>query len=122
MKKLIAAILALAVFAPAAAAASRFVKVSPGSVAAGQSVRVYGTVTSCPTRNKVTITSKAFKGAKHTFAHVPALLLKQNRQHKFSGNVTLTSTLMAGNYTVTARCGGGSIFGHTKLTVTPGFY
>jgi hypothetical protein len=122
LKKLIAAILALAVFAPAAAAATHFVKVSPTTVAAGLKVRVYGTVSGCPTRDQVIITSKAFKGAtRHSFAHVPALFLKQNKQHKFSSNVTLKTTIMAGNYTVSGRCGGGN-FAHTKLTVTPGYY
>jgi hypothetical protein len=122
LKKLIGAIAALGILAPAAGAASHFVKVSPSSTAAGQQVRVYGTVTGCQQHDQVIITSRAFKGAtKHKFAGVPALLLKQNAQHKFSAKVKIKQAVMAGNYKVSGRCGGGT-FGHTTLTITPPFY
>jgi len=44
MKKLIAALVGLAVFAPAAMASSNFLKVSPGKVAVGKTVTVSGSV------------------------------------------------------------------------------
>ena len=80
MKKLIVAIVGLAVLAPAALAASssHFLKVSPSKAAQGQTVTVSGSVDhGCQighTGNGATIFSKAFKGAtKHNFAGVPSV-------------------------------------------------
>lgn len=124
MKKLIAALVALAVFAPTALASSHFVKVSPSKVAAGKTITVSGSVgTGCQTGHKgdtAIIFSKAFKGAtKRTFAGVPSVSasLSSSKTGAFSVKVNLSKSLKAGNYSVGGRCGGGN-FGSATLKVT----
>ena len=124
MKKLIAALVALAAFAPSALAASHFVKVSPGKVSPGQTVTVSGSVDhGCQighNGNTATIFSKAFKGAtKHSFAGVPAVSasLAKSKNGAFSIKVTLSPNVKPSKYSVTGRCGGGN-FGSTTLKVT----
>ena len=128
MKKLIVAIVGLAVLAPAALAASssHFLKVSPSKAAQGQTVTVSGSVDhGCQIgRNGdgATIFSKAFKGAtKHNFAGVPSVSasLAKSTDGKFSVKVTLSSNVEPGKYSVGGRCGGGN-FGSTTLKVTSG--
>ncbi len=125
MKRFIAALAAFAIFAPAALAASHYLKVSPSTVTAGKTVRLYGSVgTGCAKGDQVTITSKAFRGAtKHEFAGLPAVLTKVGKNHRFSVRVTIRTSIRAGSYHVGGRCGGGS-FGAATLRVTsgPGFY
>ncbi len=125
MKKLIAAVVALAVFAPAAfAASSHFVKVSPGNANPGQGVKISGSVgNGCQIGHSgdvATIYSKAFKGAtKRKFAGVPSISasLAKSKNGSFSVKLTLSPNLRAGTYTVSGRCGGGN-FGSTKLKVS----
>ncbi|HEY4828830.1 MAG TPA: hypothetical protein VIH85_18805 [Solirubrobacteraceae bacterium] len=125
MKKLIAAIVALAIFAPAAVAASQSLKVTPGKVAAGKTVTVSGSVGSgCQTGqtgDTAIIISRAFKGAKHagTFAGVPSesISLANSSNGSFSTKIKLAKKLKAHKYTITGRCGGGN-FGSTPLRVT----
>ena len=130
MKKLIAALVGLAAFAPAALASSHFVKVSPGKANPGQTVTVSGSVDhGCQIGHKgdtATIFSKAFKGAtKHSFAGVPAVSasLAKSTTGAFSIKVTLSQNVQPGNYSLGGRCGGGN-FGSTTLKVTrlPGGY
>lgn len=131
MKKLIAALVGLAVFAPAALAASHFVKVSPRNARPGEKVKVTGSVgTGCQTGHKgdsVTIISKAFKGAtKHSFAGVPSVSasLRRSKNGSFSVKVKISRKVKNGTYAVTGRCGGGT-FGTAKLKVSrpaPSFY
>lgn len=123
MKKLVAALVALAVAAPTALAASHFVKVSPSKTKAGKTVKVFGSVgNGCQTGHKgdvAIIFSRAFKGAtKQSFASVPAVYasLSKSKNGAFSFKVKLSSKLKAGTYSVSGRCGGGN-FGSTKLTV-----
>jgi hypothetical protein len=125
VKKLIAALVALAVFAPAAlAASSHFVKVAPGSVAQGKTVTVSGSVgNGCQTNHQgdaATIISKAFKGAtKKNFAGVPSVSasLAKSKNGSFSIKVKLAKNVKTGKYSVSGRCGGGN-FGSTTLKVT----
>ncbi len=119
MKKLIAALLALAVFAPAALAASHFVKLAPSTVKAGKTVRVYGSVgTGCGRTDPAIVFSRAFKGAtRRDWAGVPALYLKQNKHGDFSARVTIRKAIKPGRYHVGGRCGGGN-FGSATLKVT----
>lgn len=120
MRKLIAALCAVAVFAtPAAFAFSHFVKISPNTVTAGKTVRVSGTVgMGCGGTDQVIVLSRAFKGSTtHEFASVPALFLRQDAHHNFSAQVTIKKSIRAGTYTVGGRCGGGN-FGGTILKVT----
>jgi hypothetical protein len=124
VKKLIAALVALAVFAPAAFAASNSLKVTPGKVAVGKTVTVSGSVgNGCQTGQKndaATIISKAFKGAtKSNFAGVPSVSasLANSKNGSFSIKVKLSKKLKAGTYSVGGRCGGGN-FGTASLKVT----
>ena len=132
MKKLIAALVGFAAFAPAALASSHFIKVSPAKAAQGNTVTVSGSVDhGCGIGHKgdsATIISKAFKGAtKKTFAGVPAVSasLAHSTDGTFSVKVTLSTTVNPGKYSVSGRCGGGN-FGSTTLKVTspplPGQY
>ncbi|MBV9001646.1 MAG: hypothetical protein JO304_21495 [Solirubrobacterales bacterium] len=124
MKKLIAALVGLAVFAPAAMASSHFLKVSPGKVAAGKTVTVSGSVgNGCQvghTGDVATIFSKAFKGAtKQNFAGVPSVSvsLTHSTSGAFSTKLKLSKNVKPGKYSVGGRCGGGN-FGTTTLKVT----
>ena len=128
MKKLIVAIVGLAVSAPGALAASpsHFLKVSPSKAAQGQTVTVSGSVDhGCQighTGDVATIISKAFKGAtKHKFAGVPSVSasLAKSKDGKFSVKVTLASNVKTGRYSVGGRCGGGN-FGSATLKITSG--
>jgi hypothetical protein len=136
LKKLIVALVGLAVFAPGALAASHFVKVSPGKVRRGKTVTVSGSVgTGCQighTGDVATIFSRAFKGATtHNFAGVPAVSasLAKSTDGTFSIKVKINKNLKPGKYNVGGRCGGGN-FGSTTLRVTkasssgnlPGYY
>ena len=127
MKKLIVAVVGLAIFAPGAlAASSHFVSVTPKKAAQGQTVTVSGSVGhGCQIGHKgdaATIISKAFKGAtKHKFAGQPSVSasLAKSKKGKFSVKVTLSSNVKPAKYTVTGRCGGGN-FGTTTLKVVSG--
>jgi hypothetical protein len=128
MKKLIVAVVGLAVVAPGAFAASpsHFLKVSPSKAAQGQTVTVSGSVDhGCQIGHKgdaATIFSKAFKGAtKHNFAGVPSISasLAKSTNGTFKVKITLASNVKPAKYSVGGRCGGGN-FGTTTLKVTSG--
>jgi hypothetical protein len=131
MKKLFAALAALAVLAPAAtAAASHYLKVSPTTVTRGNTVKVSGAVGSgCATGHNgdvATVYSRAFAGAtKKEFAGVPAFFVSLPKNGKFSFTVRIKSSVKKGSYHIGGRCGGGN-FGSATLKVTvpqgPGFY
>jgi hypothetical protein len=123
VKKLIAALVGLAVFAPSALAASHFLKVTPAKVAPGKTVTVSGSVgTGCQIGHKAdaaTIFSNAFKGATKTnFAGVPSVSasLANSTNGSFSIKVKLAKKVKTGKYSVGGRCGGGN-FGTTTLKV-----
>lgn len=124
MKKLIAALVGLAVCAPGAlAASSHFLKVSPGNIAAGKTVTVSGSVGhGCQIGRKgdsATIMSRGFKGAtKRNFAGVPSVSasLAASKNGTFSIKVKLAKHLKAGKYSVSGRCGGGN-FGSASFKV-----
>jgi hypothetical protein len=128
MKKLIVAVVGLAVFAPGALAASssHFLKVTPSKAAQGKTITVSGSVGhGCQIGHKsdsATIFSKAFKGAtKHNFAGVPSVSasLAKSKNGSFSVKVTLSNSVKPGKYSVGGRCGGGN-FGTTTLKVVSG--
>jgi hypothetical protein len=121
MKKLIAALAGLAVFAPAAMASSHFLKVSPGKTNPGKTITISGSVGhGCGIGrwgDTATIYSGAFKGAtKHTFAGVPSVSvsLAKSKTGAFSFKLKLSRKVKKGTYNVSGRCGGGK-FGSTKL-------
>jgi hypothetical protein len=123
LKKLIAALVGLAVFAPSALAASHFIKVTPGKVAPGKRITISGSVgNGCQVGHKgdsATLFSKGFKGAtKHNFAGVPSISvsLAKSKNGSFSTKLKLSKSLKKGTYTVGGRCGGGN-FGSAKFKV-----
>jgi len=120
MKKLLAVLAVLAFAAPAAVAATKAsVKVSPATVKAGKTVRVYGSVgTGCAKGDAVTLYSKAFKGSKHEFAGIPAVFAKQDKHHNFSIHVAIEKTVKKGSYTIGGRCGGGNLGSAATLKVS----
>jgi hypothetical protein len=125
LKKLIAAFVALAAFAPAAlASSSHFLKVSPAKANPGKTVTVSGSVgNGCQVGHKAdaaTIFSNAFKGATKTnFAGEPSVSasLTKSTNGSFSIKVKLNKNVKTGTYSVGGRCGGGN-FGTTTLKVT----
>jgi hypothetical protein len=125
LKKLVAALVGIAAFAPAALASpSHFLKVSPGQASTGDTVTVSGSVDhGCQIGHKsdtATIMSKAFKGAtRHSFAGVPSVSasLAKSTNGAFSIKVRLGQNVKPGKYSVTGRCGGGN-FGAATLKVT----
>ena len=129
MKKLIAALVCLAAFAPAALAATspHYLKVSPGSTNAGQTIKLSGSIrhTGCPTGHKtdaVTLYSKAFQGiTKSKYKGVPSISVPRTKKGvaTFTKSVTLNINLSSGTYTITGHCGRSTTFGTTKVTVTP---
>ena len=119
MKKLMGALIVLAMFAPAtpAGAVAHFIKVEPTVVEPGHIIRVFGTVGGCPVGSSATLISTAFKGAtKEEFAGVPSVNAKVRKGFKFSVKVTLSKGLKPGKYQIGGRCGGGA-FGSAKLRV-----
>jgi hypothetical protein len=129
LKKLIAALVCLAAFAPAALAATspHFLKVSPSSTNAGQTIKLSGSIshTGCPTGHKtdaVTLYSKAFQGiTKSKYKGVPSLSVPRTKKGvaTFTKSVTLDINLSSGTYTITGHCGRSTTFGTTKIKVTP---
>lgn len=122
-KKLVAVTAVLAIAAPVALGAAHFVKVSPGTVKAGEKVTVSGSVgNGCEVGHKgdsATIYSFAFKGSTgQDFAGVPAVFASLDKHGKFSFKITINKKKVAkGKYPVSGRCGGGH-FGSTTLNVT----
>ena len=129
MKKLIAALICLAAFAPAALAATSFhyLKVSPSQTNAGDTIKLTGSIshTGCPTghkRDAVTLYSKAFQGVTKTkYKGVPSILVPTTKKGKatFSKRVKLSINLNTGKYTITGHCGRRTTFGTTKVEVAP---
>lgn len=125
MKKLIAALVALAVCAPSAlAATTHSLSVSPSKTNPGKTVTISGSVDhGCQIGHKndvATIYSKAFAGiTKKNFAGVPSISvsLAKSKTGTFSTKVTLSKKLKTGAYSVGGRCGGGK-FGSATLKVS----
>jgi hypothetical protein len=124
VKKLIAALVALAVLAPAAlASSSHFLTVSPSKVRRGKTVTISGSVAGgCQTGHQgdvAIIFSRAFKGATtHRFAGIPSISVSLARSIHggFSTKLNISRKVNPGKYFVTGRCGGGN-FGSTTLRI-----
>jgi hypothetical protein len=126
VKKLFAAfVVVFAIAAPAALAASHFIKVSPSTVKRGHKVTVSGAVGGgCAVGKKgddATVYSKAFKGStKDDFAGVPAVNAPLSKKGTFSFKITINAKkVKKGTYSIGGRCGGGN-FGSATLKVTWG--
>jgi hypothetical protein len=112
----IATVAAFWVVAPAVAAPSASIQVSPTSQQAGGSVRVSGT---CEANTSGFALSHAFlHDATHDFAGVGAAPFTTNATGAFAVTASIPASIPAGTYTVSARCGGGNIGVTATLVVT----
>ena len=103
-------------FAAPAAAAAPTLAVHPGSVSAGGSVQVTG---SCEANTTGYAISHAFlHDASHDFAGVGAVPFNTNAAGQFTVTGQVPSSIAAGSYSITARCGGGNLPVTATLTVT----
>jgi hypothetical protein len=122
MKKVLTAVVVLAVMAPAALASGASLKLSPTAVSAGSKVTVSGSVgKGCSVKkgSVATLYSKAF-ASKQNVAGVPSVSAPLSSKGSFSIKVP-TKHSASGTYTVSGRCGGGK-FGSAMLTVLVGAY
>lgn len=112
----IATVAAFWMVAPAVAAPSASIQVSPSSQQAGGSVRVSGT---CEANTSGFALSQAFlHDATHDFAGVGAAPFTTNATGSFAVTAQIPASIPAGTYTVSARCGGGNIGVTAHLVVT----
>ncbi|HEV7148255.1 MAG TPA: hypothetical protein VGN48_14785 [Pedococcus sp.] len=112
----IATVAAFWMVAPAVAAPSASIQVSPTSQQAGGSVRVSGT---CEANTSGFALSHAFlHDATHDFAGVGAAPFTTNATGAFAVTASIPASIPAGTYTVSARCGGGNIGVTATLVVT----
>jgi hypothetical protein len=106
----------------AAPAAPTALRVSPNSVAAGDSVTVSGSVgpesAGSECASGVRLLSRAFV---HTqdFAGVPAVDAAVRRNGTFTATTTIPRSRAAGSYTITGRCGGANFGGATLVVRAP---
>ena len=91
--------------------------VTPATVRRGHTVLVRGVAGGCTETDTVTILSRAFP-ATHSFAGVPALYAEVGSAGRFSVVAHVPLLRAPGVYTVTARCGGGTLGIVARLTVT----
>ena len=100
------AVAALALAGAVTAATSLIV--APAAVHRGNRVIIRGNAGGCPVGDAVTIISRAFAHT-HDFAGLPAVFARVRSGGKFGIRPRIPSTKAAGNYGVTARCGGGNL-------------
>jgi hypothetical protein len=101
---------------PIGAAPPATLHVTPSTVPAGGAVQVSGT---CEPNTEGFAISHAFlHNASHDFAGVGAAPFTTNAAGAFSVTAAIPSSIAAGSYTVTARCGGGNLGIAVSLTVT----
>lgn len=92
------------------------INVAPSSVPAGGTVTVSGSVgNGCTHGDQVTLISGAFGNA-HEFAGVPAVFATSDSAGNFSVGAPIPADRNPGNYSVSARCGGGR-FGDAQVNV-----
>jgi len=72
----------------------------------------------CSVPGDVTLISGAFEGLGE-FAGVGATTAQADASGNFSTTVALSTSVAAGTYDVSARCGGGNLGVTASLTVTP---
>ena len=101
---------------PAVAVTGPTINVSPGSVRAGEVVRVYGAAPGCPAGNEVTLISPAFSAA-NEFAGVPAVFAAVGTDGRYSVRTRIPASRRPGTYQITGRCGGGNLGVSASLRV-----
>jgi hypothetical protein len=110
----------LMLLAAPAWAAPATIRVSPSSVAAGNTVTLSGSVgpdsaaLECP--DGVTLISEAFVHT-HDFAGLPAVVAAVQADGAFTATTTIPRSKAAGSYTITGRCGGGNLGVSATLAV-----
>jgi hypothetical protein len=109
--------------APAwAAPAAPTLRVSPGSVAAGDTITLSGSVgpdsagSECATG--VRLLSRAFD-SNQEFADVPAVPAAVRPDGTFTATTTIPRSRAAGTYPITGRCGGANFGGATLVVRAP---
>ena len=116
----IIAVIVLAVAAPASAAT---IAVNPTTVPTSGTVTLSGDVLlasgtpGCGVPGTITLSSDAFAGLAE-FAGRGAVMLPVDATGHFSSAVALKSSVAAGAYEITGRCGGGNMGVSATLTVT----
>ena len=95
------------------------IHVTPASVPAGGTVRVYGRAGGCPRGDAVTLISKAFRHV-HDFAGLPAVYARVTARDRYSVRTHIPRSRRAGRYSISARCGGGTFGVHATLRVERG--
>jgi hypothetical protein len=107
-----ATVVMLAPAAPAWAASATALHVSPGSITAGDTVVVSGSVGTAPAGSacatSLMLLSKAFVHADE-FAGVPAVIAAVKPGGTFTTTTRIPRSTPAGTYTVSGRCGGGNL-------------
>ncbi|HEY5987624.1 MAG TPA: hypothetical protein VIV12_14805 [Streptosporangiaceae bacterium] len=105
----------LTLLAAPARAAPVAIHVNPSSVAAGGTVTVSGSVgPDCS--GDVTLISKAFVHT-HDFAGLPALFAPVQPGGAFTATTSIPRSKAAGDYTISGRCGGGTLGASATLVV-----
>ena len=110
------------VLAAAAPASAATIAVSPTSVPTSGTVTLSGDVLvngtrACAVGDDVTLISNALAGFSE-FAGQGALVVPVDATGHFTSTVALKSSVPAGSYTITGRCGGGNLGVSATLTVT----
>ena len=112
----IALIPAIWLAAPAGAAPSQSLHVTPSTVVAGGSVQVSGT---CEPNTSGFAISRAFlHDATHDFAGVGAASFSTDAAGRFTVTALVPVSITPGAYDVSVRCGGGILGISVTLTVT----
>jgi hypothetical protein len=112
----------LIVCAAASRASAATITVAPSSTPSAGTVTVAGDVLvngtrGCAVGDDVTLISNAFTGL-GDFAGQGAVVLPVDSTGHFSQSVTLKSSVAAGTYQITGRCGGGNLGVTATLTVS----
>jgi hypothetical protein len=90
--------------------------VAPPTVHRGHRAIIRGNAAPCPLGSTVFILSRAFAHT-HEFAGVPAVLARVRSGGRFGIRPRIPAGRALGQYTVTARCGGGNLGVSAHLTV-----
>jgi hypothetical protein len=113
----------VAIVLSAAPALAATIDVTPSTVSTGGQVTISGDVLNngtpgCTVPGDVTLISPAFVGLGE-FAGTGATIATADASGSFTTTVTLSSSVGAGTYQVSGRCGGGDLGVTATLTVVP---
>jgi LPXTG-motif cell wall-anchored protein len=111
--RVVAAVTVLTAALGVSSASAASIVVDPGTAPPGGTVHLTGDVLAdgtpgCEVPGSVTLISDAFVGLGE-FAGVGAVVLPVDAAGSFDETVTISSSAVAGTYTITGRCGGGNL-------------